>query len=317
MSRWACALLLAPLVGCAPILVGVEGDPCTTDADCAGLCWQAICHGVTPRRCDPERLQGQPCLRPARPGEGACHAVRVGRWLCSAAGETVCRVDARGLREVPENGCDDDQDTQVDEPHGECSDTAERVYFAGYTGQSRVSLDHTRARIGAAGVVDVDPLPESDWREPGWSLGLNIWTSTSTCALPPPDDPLAYAGRWVRWRLPALPAAARYSVELHQFRGASTAPVSRPIATRVAALAVPASGAPVWLSDPDEVTGTQGEFSTRWGCVDLPAGVTTLYFFDHLPDEGCPCDANQCLTSAVIAPHSLVLDLEAPDSSAP
>lgn len=301
------------VLGCDALLLAEDGSVCAADSECEGVCWRGVCHGIEPRACDPSVVQGEPCMRPRGPTEDECRSVREGRWLCTADAVTECRVSNRNWRDWHDAEgaqCDEDHDGETDEPHGECENTPDRTWFDGYEGIARIALDYADARFGADGLIDIDPLHEDGWREPTWVLGDRAWTWASSCPLPPADAPQTYGGRWVQWPIPALPQATQVSIEVHQVLFAPRLPefVARRFLGRLSILIVPEEAAPFYLETGRIEPIRNHTIAARWSCVLLPAGRSTLYVFDHDPDEGCACGAEVCPPALLFAPTDLLFD---------
>lgn len=314
--RWpVCLLFLCLLIlglglaGCAPVLLSEDGLPCDADVECEGVCWQGLCHGEVPRPCDPSALIDAPCLRPRHSDEADCRDVRAGTWLCTASGETDCRVIERAWREI-ENDCDDDQDGEVDEVDParlECDDSRERIYFEGYEGIMRVALDTTQLHYGDGAIEPVDPVNIGAWRSPAWIWGHRPWTWASDC--PVPDGaPESYAGRWVRWRLPRLPAPTAVSIEVLQHEFAPAVRDAGQFGSQLHATLRTEAGTLRPLAPALIIYGGSALHPARWECVPLPAGATDLFVFDHDP-RGCPCDAAECPVGPAFAPTDLLVEL--------
>lgn len=311
---------IAALHGCLDVPWRSDGEPCTNDAECFGVCFKERCHGLKPFPCGPDSTAlGQPCLRTTVPGENGCdRAVRAGRWHCGQEGESVCGDLPDTFRDVLGNRCNDDNIDGIDDSTS-CSGGIERGFFL-IDGEMRSSLQlgaRTEAQYGI-GSIRLGALDQCATREAGlWHYAEGKgepvgWTFADPChGLPNPVakfKPGDYQGAWIAWKLPYLTNSDRFNLSIQLLR------VERGWLCGSDRYRVP-SALDVWLvssdGDPralslsiDDPNAASPSVAAR--CVPLPLGYNTVYIF-AFQKEPCSCDRPYCVGEAIISPSTLYL----------
>ncbi len=316
-------LILILFIACSDLAPWRDaGEPCDHDEQCYGLCWDGRCHLLEFPPCDPKESPSEsPCLRPRRAGEGECREVRVGRLRCSVKGQSLCEPLERYWRETPD-GCDEDQDGEVDEKLKGCSGLRVRGEFSTNVQNPSFMVDDAQSvSYGRAGVQGVLPVNACQPLQAQWSkLGNSSapidehlsWTWMSDCPTPPSgEDPQAYQGRWIRWHLPQLSRRDNLSIKItlrdHLFSSRSC----------IGQFQLP-EFIEVYLQPLDDLEAPPQTERLKvdlddgslvhawWDCVELPKGRANLYLYDHLPG-GCRCEEEECQGDTALIPVGLSL----------
>lgn len=310
--------------GCLDIGWREAGEPCQSHGECVGRCVPRegvkLCHDPDGAPCDVGELpEGIPCVRALRDGETQCDDRVLAGTLSCESGQTICRLQRHRYREVPGNGCDDDNDGQwgPDEPMDLlCGGSLERGYFTGYEGQSGATFGAADATYFGAGWGEQRGFTPWCSSHPSWKWvevrdGQGIGGIVADASHPPPRTAaefFAYAGPMVRWDLPPMTAADHFDLTIWMADWHADALCGhRPGALDALHVwRVDESGAAYQVPVSMEIGLGSGPTAVA-PCVPLSRGRNALYILTY-SEAGCSWDAISCPGAPLIAPELVQWD---------